>query len=314
MKDFRSYSPEDIIYANLQETARSITMLCEQELAHLRELAAEITKDVADDPALIASLSELFPQAPKSEPEGLTQNMEALRSIKSLHEVWQSVYLCTEVCRRIGEKTALAPEIFFADADGLSENAIDRIAYQRSSYADTAYLKFAELLETPRAFYTHSFPAACEEVYNGICEYCLLPLENTSEGRLNSFTRLIDRFGLKIAATCSVSAADGSRATQFALLRRQLVPLQEQSNEDLFFECALPNDAVPTVSELLCAAQLCRMSLVRVESRTHPTDTEPRVYTHLSLDVREGDLSAFLLYLLTQAPESEFLGLYPHLK
>lgn len=315
MEDFRAYSPEDVIYANLRETGERIDMICEQELAHLRELAAEITKDIEDDPELAASLPELFPKTAEPVFEGLTQNADALRGIRPFRTAWQHFRLCSEVCRRMREKKPIRPEVFFPEPDELAENALERIAYQRSSYADTAYLRFADLLSIPRAVYTHSFPAACEEVYNGLCEYCLLPLENSSEGPLNSFTRLIDRYELKIAATCDVTAADGSRTTRFALVRRQLVPIAYgEEREERRFELSLPPDASPSVPILLCVAELCGLTLSRLDSRPHPTEREPRIHTHMTFDTQNGDLPTFLLYLLTQAPESEHVGYYPHLK
>jgi len=42
MDDFRVYSPEDIIAANLREAVGRYDRFCEQETAHLRELAIEL--------------------------------------------------------------------------------------------------------------------------------------------------------------------------------------------------------------------------------------------------------------------------------
>ena len=61
MSDFQFYSPEDVISSNLQEIYSRMNMLCEQELAHLQELAAEITADLEDDTAFAFSLADLLP-------------------------------------------------------------------------------------------------------------------------------------------------------------------------------------------------------------------------------------------------------------
>lgn len=313
MEEFRYYSPEDVIYANLRETAARMDMVCEQELAHLHELAAEITKDIGNNPELATSLSDLLPKNFAKSPQTLPQNAEALGRIRPFRTVWQNILLCTEIRKLWNAKKEIDPDIFFPEAEDVPANAAERIAYPRSSYADAAYLRFSELLHLPRTVYTHSFPAACEEVYNGLCEYCILPLENSSEGPLNSFSRLIDNYGLKVAATCDVCAADGSRSTRFALLRRDPIPFLPFGKRQRYFEFAAALTASPSPAEILTAAQLCGLKLCRLDSRPHQTDTATDIWTHFVFSAKEGDLTAFLLYLFMQVPNAEYIGIYPHL-
>ena len=58
--------------------------------------------------------------------------------------------------------------------------------------------------------YGDSFAACAEDVEFGRSGYVLLPLMDPEEGRLGSFDRLRERYGLKIHAVCSILQDDGS--------------------------------------------------------------------------------------------------------
>ncbi len=317
MADFQTYSPEDVIAENLRETAARTRTVWEQEMAHLRELAAQIAEG--------ASLNTDFPHTlPDHSPprfyelfEGIRANPRFGKQLEKLRSTEHSVYLCLELCewiKRHAEKLS-AEELFF-EGEELDEHAKGRIAYQRSSYADSAYLRFAPLLDSPRALYAHSFSEVCEQVYNGLSEFCILPLESSAEGQLNSFSRLIDRFELKTVATCDIPATDGVRSTRFALLRRDAVLLPVPAEiKNRFFECSAPLDSTPSPAQLLCAAQLCGLELFRVDSRaTTDEDLPPVRRMHYVFRVERGELLAFLLYLSMEAPQCEPNGIYFHLE
>jgi len=300
MADFRNYSPEDVICANLQETAARFELIDEQARAHLRELASELTKDMNGPRELIASLPDLLPSMP----------FDSVQATELARNTARRVTLCRELATQLAPNGSLSLEWFLPEPDGDALEP-ERIAYQRSSYADTAYFRFFPFLSDPRAVYTHSFPAACEEVFNGLCEFCILPLENSSEGPLSSFTRLIDRFGLRIAATADVTATDGSRTTRFALLHRGNLPLLNIGSDPRHLEVSVRFDGTHTLAELMLAAELCGLSLLRIDTRNDPDGTDPRL--HPVLQATDDRLALFLLYLATAPCQYEIVGLYSHL-
>jgi prephenate dehydratase len=313
MADFLAYSPEDVIDANLRETAERMNVTLEQEMAHLRELAAEIVTENGLTPDFLAALPDHRPPRFDSRASLLPQNADMAERFGAAYGVWKSVLLCSELHTLLSAQKALSPDDFFMEAEELSDTAQGRIIYQRNSYADSAYLQFAPILSHPRAVYTHSFETVCEEVYNGSCEYCILPLENTTEGPLTSFTRLIDRYALKIAATCDVPTTDGTRITRFALLRRGLTPTIRIKSSLRYFECALPLDMSPSAADLLCAAQHCGLKLCRLDLRSHQTENGLRPTTHFVFEAEDEHLMVFLLYLAMEAPHFDPVGLYSQL-
>ncbi len=308
MAEFHAYySPEDPIGINLRETAERFERLCEQELGHIRELAIEISEESESLSDILASLPDLslFQSTERSAAVPI-DSQPALDTLHTLHTAHRKLLLCTELKKKLSEKEPLTADAFFSDSAEHSVLGENRVFYQKSTYTDAAYLQFAPLLHAPRAAYAHSFPAACEEVFNGLCEYCILPIENTSEGTLHSFLRLIERYELKIAATCEVSDRTAERTTQFALLCKHLLPSLATDQKADFFAFSIPS-APNELPDVLTAARLCGLRIHRFDMLPLSAD---RVSVRIILQIDGGDLEAFLLYLAMDLPQYVPLGLY----
>lgn len=308
MRNFETYSPEGVIAENLQELTERADLLGEQEIAHLRELAIEIAQgdDLAD---LISSLPyyRIMPNAPSA--NTLDNNTKQLLRSRKLLELRQSMLLCEALYQELYNRESLLPTLF-PEVEEVAPNAMGRIVYQRNSYTDNAYLAFATLVPQARAAYAHSFQTACEEVFNGHYEYCILPIENAVEGELISFAKLIAQFDLKIAAICDIAGADISRKTRFALLRRNILPLLGLDTEkNGFFRFSIPSETSSLVGDVLCAANFFGLTLLSVN--TLPIDMENAVSClHVTFDIHGVDLYPFLLYLSTAVPQYTPIGIY----
>ena len=310
MKKFDVYSPSDAVFANLQELCDRYAMLDEQILAHLRELAGLISSA-----ARMPELLDLLPDHRlllTANHKMLLQNESILLASKGLGQTRATVLLCRELCKILSEEKPLLTDFFFSDGEELSSTASNRIIYQKSSYANDAFLQFSAQIPDARAAYSHSFPAACESVYNGECEYCILPVENSSEGQLNGFFRLIERYELNVALSCEVIGNASERSTRFALLRRNPTPTLQVSGCESFFEIGLPMSQSPDTADVLLASALCGLGLYRIDSIPQMA-SDSRFLTHFVFSTKGADLHAFLLYLAMEAPHYTYFGLYPHL-
>ena len=172
------------------------------------------------------------------------------------------------------------------------------------------FLRFAERISSPRALYAHSFSAVCDQIYNGSCEFGILPVESSADGPLNSVLALIDRYELTVAATLDVPTNDGSRTTRFALLRRDLLPLFEEGEQELCFEFSIVSDPSVSIAELLFAADFCRLTLLRSDTRRTADGSATTRFVFGSVG---GDLYTYLLYLAMEAPHHTPIGIYLHL-
>jgi len=84
----------------------------------------------------------------------------------------------------------------------------ERVAYLRNTYTDTAFETFSTVLRSAASTYYSDFPGVCEALYYDRATACILPLENSSDGKLLRFYSLLTRYDLRIAYVTSVTAYD----------------------------------------------------------------------------------------------------------
>jgi hypothetical protein len=217
--------------------------------------------------------------------------------------------------------TASLVERLFGKQELINASARGLVAYQQNIFTDEAYLHFSSYIARPRATYLTGFSGVCEQVYNGLCEYCILPLENSQDGKLLRFYGMIEKYELKIVLTCDVTASDKQQTTTFGLCARDiglLSPLlhtQDRGESRFEFIFRQNNDDL-TVGDVLNAAQTCSLRLIRADCL--PRSDEEIVLGAgfpyiLSFDIDGGDLRTFLLYLSMDSAPSLPLGIYHHL-
>lgn len=302
--------------ANLAELDTRMDLLYEQKLAHIRELAHLVIAE-ANTEDFVGSL---LPSLADSEEESTEPTTEAVVNRLELRRI--SEYLTTAdrtaFCRALREEARVRyspePTLFFGAQEILPADARKKVAYLRSTYTDDAFLLFSRALGDgeagqARAVYEQTFSGVCEAVYNRLCEYCILPIENSADGKMMSFYSLIDKYELKITAVCDVEYADGSKITRFALLCRGAREQHFPGESGQYFEFALTAERYPTVSDLLAAARYCGLSFVRTDSV--PVSYQYHEYMHyIVLDAQDADVVSFLIFLTVYAPQYSPVGLF----
>ena len=233
--------------------------------------------------------------------------------------------------------TARVPDLPLFDNTSdisLPATARGRVAYMPGAFADKAYMKFAEKIPHCRAAGFHSFVDACEEVRGGLCEFCILPLESTADGKLMGFARLIIKYRLQIVAVCDIRGSAGGRenTTRFALLQsagedRERFPASPlfAGQENPYLEL-LHVTANPPYNEIMAAAEFCGLTLVRIDTLpadgiseileaeewlTRPASLAPCPLISTVWQNKTADLSSFLCYLVLENSDDFIIGLYP---
>ena len=315
MEQFRTYSPEDIILTNLNETAERHASLFEQELAHISELVREWTQSIPKNEDLIPSLPDVGLEEVSTDRENhLAQSFDILQKLESIHTVEKNILLSREITQQISCESVDLIQMLLSESDAKEPVQSPYIHYQKNSFTDTAYLRFAKLFQAPRARYTHSYQSSCEDVFNGLCEYCILPLENTAEGRMVGFLKLIDSYSLKLIATCDIFGSDMTKSTTFALLGKQIEPMNGKNQSDpLYFElvCQIEENSIPT--EWLTAATLSDLHITRLHTIPDGKNDGKNVCHAVFSVPSVTALATFLIYLSIKAPQFLPIGLYPHL-
>ena len=312
-----------ICLSNLEVLSRRQARISESGLAVLSELADAILRDAEGDPDTVNSIllslqsppEDKSPAAADSSSALSPADQELLRRMSA-----RSALVARLLLYRLMEEKMPSPEASPSPSP-LPASVRGRVAYMPGAFADKAYLRLTTPLKNPRAASTSSFVDACEEVHSGLCEYCILPLENTHSGRLTAFTRLIIRYRLEVVAVCDLEngAAEG-QSTRFALLRnadegRFPAPLPALAADTLCLELIHTADS-PSVTDLLAAAEFCGLGVRRMD--TLPPFDELAPLTEEShapavacvLSAAGGDLPTFRRFLSLEAPEAIPVGLY----
>ena len=212
-----------------------------------------------------------------------------------------------DFCRRF-TKGMPAYGLFAAESDtaGDTEDAL-RTAYMQNRYTDQAWRSFAQQIPGMTAEYFTSYAAVCEEVYNGRCHYCILPLYTSTDGHLVSFRKLIGKYDLKVCLETEVEMADES-VMRFVLLRRKVVE-EGQTHVPPYVTLSVVLAEDRYIGALLTACETLGAVVTAVYAIPLAYGDRSQEYC-LELHMAEGDLPALSLFLEASQLRYTMVGLY----
>lgn len=252
---------QNILAVNLDRMDRARTAVLEKQLAHVGELAELLCDEAGEEEIFFRD--EAFAVKYRALTARVMPDVAAVNrpriavQEKGLSAMERGMLLC-RLCDTLGIRGLRGAGTFFDEA---TDEGNETVSYVRSSYADTAYRVFTEAMADPKVLYGHDFVDACENVYYGRCAYGILPLENSTDGRLAGFRGLIMKYGLKIVSVCRIPDAAGEGSTLFALLKRSMdIPVDEGIH---YFEFRVETS---DLFGLLAAAEVCGMLTVGISS------------------------------------------------
>ena len=304
----------DTVNKNLGELDIRTANLFEMRLAHIKELAYELAKRIAavpHDSNWAWNLKGLYQKARCDISwDGIENNRYALKVFGEATENLELAKLARYI-KEYGDYDEAWLPTFFAGVDTPLPEARGKIACMKNIYTDTAYIRFGAFVQDPSVLYLDSFTAICEEVAYGRCEYCILPIENSDDGKLFGFYKLLSQYELNIVLTTRVATSEDSSSTYFALVRKGIenISLKHKAGTKRYFEFCLLSDIRNNIGDICAAAELFGITL-------HKIDSAPRTYSenefeyHIVFDISSGDLYSFLIYLSLKTDHYSVLGLY----
>ena len=220
----------------------------------------------------------------------------------------RKMLVCQRLCKLIGDADVVNEHGVFGEAELLDSAAEGRVAYVKNRRNDDAYLAFAKSIKGARAEYVSSFQDACEAAADGGCEYCIIPIENDADGKLYSFYRLLDRYGLKIHEITRASSEDGTQGIVFALVSASIKPYL-RGKENKRFEFSVVGEGADFVCDVLSAVSAIGARLYSVATLPVRYD-EKSCRCYFSADVEPKQLLPLALYLSLEFHGYTALGLY----
>ena len=315
---------------NIDDLHRRISRLLECGCIHTEELAQACwdTLQAPDKSQGYLNTDEIAAFQEKVATSPLSSHLEGHE--RPLSQLYSHLTTTEQICfyrslvAKAHDAATLAAHLL-GRTEPIESFARGAIAYQHSIYADEAFLHFSRTMPAARAVYSDNFTGVCEQVFNGLCEYCILPLENTQDGKLVRFYSLIEKYELKIVLTCSVTTSDNRHSTVFGLCRRGLTwPTTLLPERNFCFEFVFWQEPEHvSLAKLLTAASACSLSLLRADCRPrsddeilmgagHPFDVcfEVSYEKETGVLAPEREFLAFLLYLSVHSPTYLPLGIY----
>jgi hypothetical protein len=327
--DVRAQRDLHIVTENLSSLHTRMGRMLDCSYIHTQALAELLARAYVQDRAKITAMIEQYlPEAAAMElalPTHAEQIALLYRQMSTAEQIYFFRALLTALVDHSQQHLTDIATQLLGHTEPIEPTAHGRIVYQHNIYADEAFLHFSRVLPIAKACYSDSFTGMCEQLASGECEYCILPLENTQDGKLVRFYSLIERYELKIVLQCTVTAADNRHSTVFGLCRRgsALPALLVRDRSCLFEFLFWQENEHLSLSGLLHAAECASLSLVRVDclprsddeilmGAGYPFDVCFEVSPAKDASVPGQDLLAFLMYLSIHAPSFLPLGIYQH--
>ena len=150
-----------------------------------------------------------------------------------------------------------------------------------------------------------SFSEICELVSSATCDFGILPIENSADGRLIGFYKMLDKYELKICAVCDIEDELGETFTRFALVARTLVHLN--SDNQRWIELSATSSNASRILELIAVAELWGLSIKRLSSVPLSYRGNASVDT-ITLAVPNNLALSFFIYLHLFGKDINILG------
>lgn len=216
--------------------------------------------------------------------------------------------VCHTLCSEHRLAESLRAKNLYSCGDGATAQTQGKIAYVKNLRSDDAFLTFATRGKGAKAMYVGSFSEACEAVFDNVCEFCILPIENGREGKLYSFYSMLDRYELKICDVASCETDDGAESITFALVSRGVVSRTDFKGIRRF-EFSLIDESDDILTDILLAANELGGRVVSVGTQPVPYDELKNLY-YFSIDFPDAAADSMALYINEEYPRYTSLGLY----
>ncbi len=215
-------------------------------------------------------------------------------------------------CRYMTSDTRFAALVEAAALFGNGEGAVPgthgKVAYVRNPKVAAAYSQFAKTRRGIKAYHVSTFAQGCEAVAGNLAEFCILPMENSRDGKLYTFYSMLDKYELKICGAAEAEDEDGVGRTTFALASRRL-ELTSLKSAVRRFEFSVIGEDADIICDIIQAGRVLGGTLCAVG--TQPLDyDEIRKKYYFAFDFKAASPLPLALFLSLEYQRYEAVGLY----
>ena len=186
--------------------------------------------------------------------------------------------------------------VFSIGNDVTAAGSHGKISYVKNDLNNVAFELLTQKTNNVKPVWETSFVQACESVSDNKSEFCILPIESSSDGKLLGFYSMIERYELKIVSVCEVDDLQGETA-KYALISKSCPASTDLlAKGDLNFEFSLLSQDCEFMSEIISAAKVCEAKLQTVCFAPVKYDSNLQRYI-LSFSIPSRELLPFKAFL-----------------
>ena len=277
-----------ILTENLCEFSKKQTIASKQKELTVLELAKLYCEIYADADDILAALRELDIELSASD-----------------EMVFFSELCHSDLTPKIKE------QLFIGSSEPTLAGAHSKISYLKNKYNDMAFEYFSRSVANAKPDYASSFTECCENVFDGRCEFCIIPIMNSSDGRLMSFYSLLDRYELKICETVDFDADGTASSIRYARVSRACKEQKErvQKNKRFIFEFSVIDEGMTIFAPLFEAANKASARLIAVDSLPVEYTSHMQKF-YFSFSIPQSSALAFRLFVALKHPTYTPIGFY----
>ena len=239
---------------------------------------------------------------------------EKLQNISASLSASDEIIFLNELCHsELGEK--IKDMLFIGSSEPTSAGSHSKISYVKNRYNDIAFEHFSHSVQNAKPDYASSFSESCESVLDGLCEFCILPIGNSRDGRLMSFYNLLDRYELKICEVIELDSEDSASTIRIARVSRACRDQKgrPQKNQKYIFEFSIIDESTDFLGSLFEAARQSNASLTSIDSL--PIEYASSIQKFfLSFSIPQQSALAFRLFVALNHQTYTPIGIYKEIK
>ena len=317
---------EAVISQNLEYVFCAEASVYERKFAHLSERAAVIARllkeksnfaDVMKAVAVFDEASEIYTEL-KGERMDFSlyfdeANQGESACLSKYSKILNDLYICRSIALLNETKCGKEElEAFICEREEIEmaqhkETHDKKVSFVRGNQSGRAFEYFAKFVPGVLAEYEEDFKSACEAVANGESIYAIIPIENSLDGRLNSFYRLIEKYTLFIVLTAEIPSDDYESSTKFALVYRNPDVIEAEGEE--FFECKLTFSHQSELGNVILAADYFGAEVRKIHSLPLSFGGRENSFD-IIFGIDGSDLAGLFCYLFLEYPHFTTVGFY----
>ena len=294
---FEQSQIQDIIFENLRQNGVQLINTLKKRRLYIGDLAKLIVSGEENTPVNLISENTVDKYNLLGDETGINTKVDEAdlfyKGVIQLLDAQNIASLCRNIASRLDQSSLFVPKI----------NEASRVCYFRNRFSDLAYLAFSKYLPEATVDYTYDYESACEGVYNGKYDYCIIPLSGFADGLMTRFIGLLEKYELRIVLSCDIPIREDEHMT-FCLLSGSEVYFEGAKHMALTVLC---RDSYP-LWKFLCIAELLGAKC------TECTSLPVRIYSEKSyftlFDLEKCDKAAFWVYLQLSLPAYILDGVY----